>query len=135
MRAMGIDVGTVRIGVAISVDRTAVPAATIPGSDAVDATAERIQAAAVERDCQTIVIGLPKGMSGRDTKTTQRVRAVARAVERYGRDVVLFDERLTSMEANRALAQTGKTSAQRRGQVDEVAATIILQAWLDSQTS
>ena len=140
MRALGVDVGTVRVGLAFSVDRVAVPAQTLHvgnGADAVDAwatrVAQRIDAAADERACDVVVVGLPRGMSGRDTASTQRARKVGAALQRYGRDVVLFDERLSTVQADRALVQAGRSGVERRQEVDQVAASIILQAWLDTQ--
>ena len=140
MRALGVDVGTVRVGLALSVDRVAVPAQTLRvgnGVEAVDAWAERVAkrvaAAAEERACDVVVVGLPRGMSGRDTASTQRARKVGAALRRYGREVVLFDERLSTVQADRALAQAGRSGVERRQEVDQVAASIILQAWLDTQ--
>ena len=135
---LGVDLGTVRVGLAMAVGRAAVPVDALGVGDIrddgrwVEHVAERIAAAAAERGCDRIVLGLPRGLSGRDTRATQRARQVATAVERYGRTVVLFDERLTSVQADRVLAQVGRSERQRRTEVDSVAASVILQAWLDT---
>ena len=139
MRALGVDLGSVRIGIAVSVERVAVPAETLEVRDApqgrtwADAVARQLDRAADQRDCSVIVLGLPRGLSGRDTAAAQRARAVAAALERYGREVVLFDERLTSVQADRALVEAGRSGRERRQEVDRIAASIILQAWLDTQ--
>ena len=135
-RALGVDLGSVRIGLATSVGGVAVPAETLHlGEGAAgdpEAVARRLDAAAADRDSDVIVVGLPRGLSGRDTASTRYARTVAAALERYGRTVVLFDERLTSVQADRALADAGRSSRARRADVDQFAAAIILQAWLDA---
>lgn len=138
---LGVDLGTVRIGLAISTGRVAVPSDTLHVGDVADGPAwaeriaERIDEAARARGCDRIVLGLPRGMSGRDTRATQRAREVGAVLERYGRLVTLFDERLTSVQAERSLGEAGRSSADRRADVDRVAAALILQAWLDSVAS
>lgn len=137
VRALGVDLGTVRIGLATSAGRVAVPAETlqVAQGERGDAgrIARRIDAVATARGCDVVVVGLPRGMSGRDTAATRSARTVADALGRYGRRVVLFDERLTSVQADRALADAGRSSRSRRAEVDQFAAAILLQAWLDAQ--
>ena len=165
-RALGVDVGTVRVGLAISdPDRTVATALeTLSASElepsgrdrtrASDRTggrrpgdpparddeeawaaglAARILELAAERDVGTVVVGLPKGMSGRDTASTRAARAVARAVEQGGVEVALEDERLSSVTAERALRAEGRGGRERRARRDQVAAVLILQSWLDAQ--
>lgn len=139
MRALGVDLGTVRVGLALSAGRVAVPVDTLRVGDVNDdrrwaeRVARRIEEAATDRGCDVVVLGLPRGMSGRDTRSTRRARQVGATLEGYGRRVVLFDERLTSVQADRALVDAGRSGSQRRREVDSVAASIILQAWLDGQ--
>lgn len=138
MRALGVDLGTVRVGLAISAGQVAVPVDTVEVGDVpddqrwVERVARRIDEAAAGRACDVIVMGLPRGMSGRDTRSTQRARQVGASLEGYGRRVVLVDERLTSVQADRALAEAGRSGRQRRHEVDSLAASIVLQAWLDT---
>jgi putative holliday junction resolvase len=141
-RVLGVDLGTVRVGLALATGGVAVPVDTLDVADAgaaatddawAEAIAARIDRAATDRACDRIVVGLPRGMSGRDTRATQRARRVATALERYGRRVVLFDERLTSVEADRALQAAGRSGRQRRRELDRAAATVILQGWLDAR--
>lgn len=125
-----MDVGEVRTGLAISdPDRmVATPLDTIPGGDG---QAARLAARAEEESCDTVVIGLPLSMSGTDTESTRRVRAVAAELRETGVAVELWDERLSSAEAERTLIGAGRRRSQRRAERDRVAAAIILQGWLD----
>ena len=86
-----------------------------------------------EESCQTVVVGLPLALSGRDTASTATARAVAAALKERGVAVELWDERLSSVEAERALLGAGRRRAQRRTERDRVAAAIILQGWLDAR--
>ena len=132
MRALGIDMGTVRVGVAVSdpSGTMATPHSTLPADDDLVAT---IVGLARELACETVVVGLPRGMSGRDTASTRMSREMAAKLVDEGLDVQLWDERLSSAEAERVLLNAGRRRAQRRFERDEVAATIILQCWLDAQ--
>ncbi|QBI21498.1 Holliday junction resolvase RuvX [Egibacter rhizosphaerae] len=151
-RALGVDVGSVRVGIAISdPDRTvATPVETLsasevgasgrtrpgdPGGDerawAAD-LADRLVALAAERDAGVVVIGLPRGLSGRDTASTRSARAVAAAVEEAGLAVELWDERLSTAEAERTMRAQGSGRRERRTVRDRVAAVLILQGWLDA---
>lgn len=154
-RALGIDVGTVRVGLAISdPDRTvATQLETLTASELgartrarpgdplsaddervwARALADRVRDLAEERDVGIVVVGLPKGMSGRDTASTRVARAVAREIEALGLDVALEDERLTSVTADRALRAEGRSGRERRVRRDEAAAVLILQGWLDAE--
>lgn len=141
MRALGVDVGTVRVGLAVSDPSgvVATPLATLDASAGDDAsqTAEalavRLATVAAQESCQTVVVGLPLALSGRDTASTAAARAVAAALRQRGVAVELWDERLSSVEAERALLGAGRRRAQRRTERDRVAAAIILQGWLDAR--
>ncbi|MEX2621222.1 MAG: Holliday junction resolvase RuvX [Egibacteraceae bacterium] len=133
-RSLGVDVGTVRVGLALSdPDATvATPIATVPASADVADLATAVAAVAAAHEARHVVVGLPRGMSGRDTASTARARAVADALRSHGLDVDLWDERLSSAEAERLLLAAGRRRKQRRVERDRVAATIILQGWLDA---
>lgn len=133
-RVLGVDVGTVRVGLAVSdPDRAvATPAGTVPAGSSPAEAAVAIAEAAAAHHADHVVLGLPRGMSGRDTASTTHARAVARAVHEHGLDVSLWDERLSSAEAERVLLDAGRRRAQRRVERDRVAAAIILQGWLDA---
>jgi putative Holliday junction resolvase len=132
VRALGVDVGEVRVGLAVSDPSglVASPLATIPGGD--DLVARLAECARGEA-CETVVVGLPKGLSGRDTASTKRARDVADGLRAAGLQVALWDERLSSAEAERVLLSAGRRRNQRREERDRVAAAIILQTWLDAQ--
>ena len=134
MRVFGVDVGTVRTGVAISdsLRTVATPHGTVAGGDGL---AERLSSLARDLECHTVVVGLPKGMSGRDTASTRNARAVASQLEQQGFDVHLWDERLSSVSAERVLVEAGRRREQRKHERDQIAAAIILQGWLDAHGS
>lgn len=143
-RALGVDVGTVRVGVAASVESLAVPVDVLDVSSVADGpgwadqVARLLDGVARERGVDVVVVGLPRGMSGRDTASTRRARGVAAALEGYGHRVVLVDERLSSVQAERALSDadrvtgSGRSTRERRRSVDPVAASLVLQHWLET---
>lgn len=88
---------------------------------------------AARESCDMIVVGLPRALSGRDTHMTRDVRAVAAALEDTGWPVELWDERLSSAEAERVMLASGTRRRARRAARDRVAATLILQGWLDAR--
>ena len=129
---LGVDFGRVRIGVAISDELRllAHPVETIPATK--EATA-RIKTLAQEKNVERIVVGVPRLMSGALGSAADEVM---KFVERLRRlvpcDVVTWDERLTTVAAHRALRDSGKKTRATRGYVDQVAAQMILQGYLDS---
>jgi putative holliday junction resolvase len=129
---MGVDVGTVRVGIAVSdpSGTVASPHTTVPAGEGL---IDRLAGLARDLACQTVVIGLPKGLSGRDTASTRGARDVAANLGEQGFDVHLWDERLSSAEAERVLLEAGRRRAQRRVERDPIAAAIILQGWLDAR--
>ena len=148
-RVLGVDVGTVRVGLAVSDPRRLVasprgsltlsPPAALGDADAQVAAdaAERVASvvlqAAVQESCETVVVGLPRALSGGETASTRGARAVADALVRGGLQVVMVDERLTTVQADRTLIAAGRRRARRRDERDAVAAALILQGWLDSR--
>lgn len=138
-RVLGVDVGTVRIGVAISDPQrvVATPLDTLAGvgNDGADApaAAARVAQMAGEHDCQTVVVGLPRALSGAATASTVMAERLAAALRTAGLGVELWDERLSSTEAERVLIGAGRRREQRKQERDRLAATIILQGWLDAQ--
>lgn len=134
-RVLGVDVGTVRTGLAVSdPDRmVATPLVTLSSPAEPVAHAAALMALAAEHQAIGLVVGLPRALSGRETASTAQARAVAEALEAAGRQVWLWDERLSSVEAERSLIRAGRSRRQRTSARDQVAATIILQGWLDAQ--
>ena len=136
MRAVGLDLGERRIGVAVS-DRAgvvAVPHTTLRRSG--DPAADRRAIAAVvdELGGERVVVGLPLSLDGGFGPAARSIEAEAAALgEVLPVPVELFDERFTTVTANRALADAGLRSRDRRRKVDETAATVLLQSWLDGR--
>ena len=132
-KALGIDLGEARVGVAVSDDlgMLAHPLETIPvkTSD----VKKRILALATERGVQTIIVGMPRNMDGTygpaATKAKEFIEALKASTDCK---VIAWDERLTTVSAQRSLHEAGKNSKKQRQVIDQVAAQIILQGWLDS---
>ena len=131
-RVLGLDLGDARIGVAISDDRRriAVPLGTLrtgaPGD--VKAIADLVHG----HDVTLVVIGHPLHLSGEAGERAHHAERFAEALDAFlDVPVLLQDERLSSVEADRALRQAGASGRERRRTVDRSAATVILQAWLD----
>lgn len=87
-----------------------------------------------ETGATTVVVGLPLSLDGTDGPAARAARDEADALGAMlgGARVVLFDERLTTVSANAALAQAGRRGRAARSVVDSVAASVLLQSWLDA---
>ena len=131
---MGIDYGTARIGVALSdeLQMLAHPAETIAVAKTADPAA-RIAALAREKNVERIVVGLPRHMNGSVGVSAQEASSFAEKIKALVEcEVRTWDERLSTIAAHRALREAGKSSRQTRGYVDQVAAQMLLQGYLDS---
>jgi putative Holliday junction resolvase len=137
---LGVDVGTVRVGVARSDPDAllAMPVATlarVENPDGPSPDVEEIARLADEHDAVEVVVGLPLGLSGREGPSARAARgyaeAVARRVAPIG--VRLVDERLSTVTATRSLRDAGRRQRRARPVVDQVAAVVILQAALDAE--
>jgi putative Holliday junction resolvase len=134
-RVLGLDLGEARIGVAISDDdrRVAVPFGTVRTGAPADVKA--IAAIVREQGVTEIVVGLPLHLSGRAGEAAEHARTFAQVLrEALGLPVSLQDERLSTVEAERALGAAGVRGRERRRVVDQTAAAVILQAYLDRPT-
>jgi putative holliday junction resolvase len=130
--AIGLDLGERRIGVALSRGRLALPIDVIRRSGDRQRDHRNIRAVIVEHEAEVLVVGLPRSLDGGDGPAAMRIRDEARELEAVvGVPVVLVDERLSTVEAQRSLRAQGITGPRQRALVDQVAASIILQAWLD----
>ena len=130
-RILGIDLGKARIGVAVSdeLGLLAHPLETIPTSnDAPRRVAELVR----EKNAECVVIGLPRHMNGSVGESGSDALAFAKKLEALSCKVVMWDERLTTTAANRALRDSGRKTRNTRQIVDQVAAQMILQSYLDS---
>ena len=132
---LGIDVGTVRIGVARSDlhGMLATPVETVARGDG---DVARILAIAAEIDVTEVVVGHPLALSGRPTASTADAVGFARRLAAVaGVPVRLVDERLSTVSAQAAVRSSGKSQKQSRSVIDQVAAVIILQHALDFERS
>jgi len=130
-----MDVGSRRIGLAIS-DPLGI---TAQGLDTLHRQNKRMDFAQLERvirehDVAEIVMGLPLRMSGAEGIQAEKMQAFAEEIRRrFKLQVHLWDERLTSAQANRLLRQTDMSVRRRGAVVDQMAAVLILQSWMDAR--
>jgi putative Holliday junction resolvase len=131
-RVLALDLGQSRIGVAISDPdrRVAVPLGTIRTGAPGDVKA--IAALVREHQVATIVVGHPLALAGRKGEAADHAERFAAALQGLlGIPVILQDERLTTVAAERGLAAAGIRGRRRREVIDQAAATLILQSYLD----
>jgi putative holliday junction resolvase len=135
MRIIGVDLGEKRIGVAAADDRfkVAVPVATIEANgDPVTAITNLV----AEQNADELVVGIPLSLTGAigpQARLTMEVVVALR--ERIAMPVHTWDERLTTTQAKRDLPRRSKARGPAKGSVDAIAATILLQGFLDSRRS
>jgi putative pre-16S rRNA nuclease len=133
-RVMGIDYGTARIGVAVSdeLQMLAHPAETIVVSKT-PTPAARVAAIAQERNVERIIVGLPRHMNGSVGASAEEAQKFAEKLKSLvACEIQTWDERLSTVAAHRAMQEAGKTTRQTRGYIDQVAAQMLLQSYLDS---
>ena len=139
-RRLGLDVGTARIGVA-SCDPDGILATPVETVRVVDgdpgwvAELRRVVHLVEEYDAVGVVIGLPTSLKGRETASTAMARSFVAALTAAEPDlpVELVDERLTTVSAGAALHGAGRNTRKQREVIDQAAAVVLLQAWLDSR--
>lgn len=127
---LALDVGSARIGVAQADDAVRI-ARPLPVIEAGDDCYETISSLAAEQDCDTIVIGYPRNMSGEPTAQSAAIEAFAATLGQHFKGTIVFqDESLTSVAAEQRLANRGR--AYTRGAIDSEAACIILTDYIES---
>ena len=134
-RALGVDYGTKRVGIAVS-DALGIAASAVEVIEETDPgiAAKRVAAIAKEKDAKVLVVGMPVNMDGSEHASAPRVRAFADLCAKASSLPVEFvDERLTTRQAERAMWDAGLTHKGRKSRVDKVAAALLLQAWLDAR--
>lgn len=136
MRLLGIDLGSKRIGIAVS-DRSgtiATPLHVLTRDKSQRLDHEAIARLVVEEEAEAIVVGLPLNMDGSEGSAAQAARReVERMATVVGVPVYLHDERRTTVQADQSMALRNINAVSRRAVVDKVAAAFILQSWLDAQ--
>ena len=137
MRIMGLDYGTKTVGVAVSdplgITAQAVETVTRKDENKLRKTCARIEELVAEYEAEKIVLGLPKHMNNdigdRAEKSMQFGEMIGR---RTGLEVVMWDERLTTVSAERTLIENKVRREDRKKYIDQIAAVFILQGYLDS---
>jgi putative Holliday junction resolvase len=134
MRIMAVDFGDRRTGVAVSDLSGTLAGDTFVISDwQHERVAEKIAEEAQKRGVSRLVLGYPKNMDGSYGPRAEKSAAFAALLrERHGLDVVLWDERLTTVDAHRVLSEVNVRGKKRKGTVDAVAAALILESYLAS---
>jgi putative Holliday junction resolvase len=128
---LGVDVGSVRIGVAASDPEgiMAFPVETVPTGEG---DAARVAQIASDREAKTVFVGLPKTLKGADGASAAMAEEFARRLaELTSADVRLIDERFSTTTASRALAGAGRSAKKQRQVIDQAAAVVILESALD----
>lgn len=138
MRIIGLDYGTKTVGVAVSdaLMITAQPLETIERKSAnkLRQTLARIESIIEEYQAERIVLGYPKNMNNTIGERAEATEQFKEDLERRtGLEVILWDERLSTVEAERILMDTGVRRENRKQYVDKMAAAVILQNYLDRQ--
>ena len=135
VRALGLDLGSKRVGVAIG-DRTgtiASPLQVLQRSGSLKRDHEAIAKLVVEEEADIVVVGLPLNMSGSSGPAAQAAIDEAAALATVvAVPVVTFDERRTTVTADRAMMEANMRAQARRRIVDKIAAAVMLQNWLDA---
>jgi putative Holliday junction resolvase len=137
MRVAAIDLGTVRVGLAVSdeLGLLAHPRPHLPGGSRpalLEALAEFARAESIER----FLVGLPRQLDGSEGRPAREARQFAAALARQtGIEVSLCDEWLSTRQAHQRLQEGGRSARERRERVDSAAAAVLLQSWLDGHAS
>jgi len=133
VRALGIDFGIKRVGLAVS-DRTGTlvsPLKTIERTTR-DALFDELVGIIQDEGVEAVIVGLPLALNGEDTLTTRQARNFAASLERRTEvPVHMMDERLTSAEAEMELNDAGLRGKKKKMALDSQAAVIILRSWLE----
>ncbi|MDP3236348.1 MAG: Holliday junction resolvase RuvX [Myxococcales bacterium] len=135
MRAMGLDVGTKTVGVAVADELgiTAQPITVVRRSNLKADLAELIRLAA-DRSVDRFIVGLPLNMDGSEGPRALATRKFGDALAKASNLLIIYqDERLTTVAAERSLLEADVSRQKRREVIDQVAASLILQGWLDAQ--
>lgn len=138
MRALGIDLGSKRIGIAVS-DRSgtiASPLVVLERSGSVRHDHAAIARLVLEEEAEAVVVGMPLNMDGSHGPAARAAASEAATLATVvGVPVFTSDERRTTVTADRAMMEAGLDARQRRRHVDKIAAAVMLQSWLDRRAA
>lgn len=137
IRIMGLDYGSRTVGVAISdglgITAQAVETITRKEENKLRRTLARIEELIQEYQVTQIVLGLPKNMNNTEGERVERTREFKSMLERRTKlPVIFWDERLTTVSAERVLQESGVRRENRKAHIDQIAAVFLLQGYLDS---
>lgn len=139
-RVLGLDFGSKTVGVAIS-DPLGITAQGVEiirreREGKIRPTLQRIEELVEEYDIKKVVLGLPFNMNGTEGERAEKTREFAESIERRtGLPVEFMDERLTTVAADRAMIEMDIRRENRKEYVDEIAAMLILQTWLEKSNT
>lgn len=138
MRVLGLDYGSKTVGVAVSdglgLTAQGVETITRPQASKLRKTLARIEQLIAEYGVEKIVLGYPKNMNDTEGPRVQATMEFKEKLEqRTGLEVILQDERLSTVSAERVLMESGVRRENRKEVIDKIAAVFILQTWLDRQ--
>lgn len=128
MIALGLDVGTKTIGVAVASDPGIFPVCTL-ARQSVTKDCVRLDSLLRERKADLVVVGLPLALDGSEQRTTRLARQIGEALSALGWLVVYEDERYSTVEALERLSEAKVFGVRRQQSVDQVAAVVILESW------
>lgn len=129
---LGVDYGDARTGLAVSAGDMAFGAGCI-AAKGMKKTANMVAEAARQKKAELIVVGNPVNMDDTEGERSRKYQAFAEMLrEKTGLEVVLWDERLTTVEAHEILSSLNVSAKKRKGAVDELSATLILQEYIDN---
>lgn len=137
MRVLALDIGDIRCGIAISdpAGKVASPVCVLPTMEVLSG-AKSFQRILEDWEPEELVCGLPVSMSGEEGHQAAHIREMAEQIASAAMLPLSFaDERLSSAEAKRILRESGLNEKSMRGRIDSVAASLILQGWLDARNS
>ena len=136
MRILCIDYGDARIGVAVSdpLGLTAQMLETIKWRTDMKKPVQRIRELIDTLNCTALVVGIPRNMDGsvgdRELKTRKFIEVLKKSIQPI--EIISWDERLTTVMAQKAMHDMGINAKNQKGRIDQMAATFILQGYLDS---
>ena len=133
-RIIGIDYGEVRVGISLSdlTQTIAKPFRTISYKN-LDDLLTQLKEIIIENEVDKLVVGIPYNMKGEDTKQTLKVKEFISFLESHlSYDIALIDERLSSIEAEKTMHKMNIKTGHNKSDIDKIAASVILQEYLDS---
>ena len=135
MTILALDIGEKRCGIAVSdaSEKIAIPISTLSTAEVMQ-NAPAFRRIIEDHEPRLLICGLPVSLNGNENKQAVRIRGQAEQIaERNGLPLEFVDERMSSSEARRILHESGHSERSMRGKVDMIAASLILETYLESQ--